>query len=66
MDSAKAPRKIDLVFFRNDTGGEPVREWLKGLEAEARHLIGLELLRAQWRRPIGMPSDGKRIVGSAD
>jgi phage-related protein len=50
-----APRKIELVFFRNDAGSEPVREWLKGLDESARHAIGTDLLRAQWRWPAGMP-----------
>ncbi len=55
MQSDDAPRKVELVFFRNDAGGEPVREWLKGLNEAERHLIGTDLLRAQWRWPIGMP-----------
>lgn len=55
MDSGDAPRKVELVFFRNDAGGEPVREWLKGLNEVERRLIGTDLLRAQWRWPIGMP-----------
>jgi phage-related protein len=55
MDSEAAPRKVELVFFRNDDGGEPVREWLKGLNEVDRRLIGTDLLRAQWRWPIGMP-----------
>lgn len=50
-----SPRKIELVFFRNDAGVEPVREWLKELDAPARHAIGTDLLRAQWRWPVGMP-----------
>lgn len=50
-----SPRKIELVFFRNEAGGEPVREWLKGLDAPERHVIGTDLLRAQWRWPVGMP-----------
>jgi phage-related protein len=49
------PRKVPLVFFRNDAGGEPVREWLKGLDELDRRAIGMDLLRAQWRWPIGMP-----------
>jgi phage-related protein len=52
---AEAPRKIDLVFFRNDAGTEPVRDWLKGLDEEERRAIGVDLLRAQWRWPVGMP-----------
>jgi phage-related protein len=50
-----APRKVDLVFFRNNTGAEPVRDWLKEMGESDRHAIGKDLLRAQWRWPVGMP-----------
>jgi phage-related protein len=46
---------MELVFFRNDAGSEPMREWLQSLERAERHAIGKDLLRAQWRWPIGMP-----------
>jgi phage-related protein len=49
------PKKIPLIFFRTLTGSEPVREWLKGLPEEERQAIGKDLLRAQWRWPVGMP-----------
>lgn len=49
------PEKIALVFFRNNVGTEPVRDWLKELDPEDRHAIGKDLLRAQWRWPVGMP-----------
>jgi phage-related protein len=52
---ALPPRKIELVFFRNETGTEPVREWLRSLNEADRHSIGEDLLRAQWRWPVGMP-----------
>ncbi len=52
---ATAPRKIELVFFRSTSGGEPVRLWLRGLDEVDRHAIGTDLLRAQWRWPVGMP-----------
>jgi phage-related protein len=55
MASGKTPRKIELVFFRNRAGGEPVRDWLRGLDDAERHAIGTDLLRAQWRWPVGMP-----------
>jgi phage-related protein len=55
MVLATTPRKVPLVFFRNDAGGEPVRDWLKGLDEAERHAIGIDLLRAQWRWPVGMP-----------
>src|SRR5579863_9529755 len=50
-----APRKVPLVFFRAASGAEPVRDWLKELDIEDRHAIGRDLLRAQWRWPVGMP-----------
>jgi phage-related protein len=49
------PRKIPLIFFRTLTGSEPVREWLKELLEGERQAIGMDLLRAQWRWPVGMP-----------
>jgi phage-related protein len=48
-------KKIALIFFRTLTGSEPVREWLKELPEEERQAIGKDLLRAQWRWPVGMP-----------
>jgi len=48
-------RKIPLIFYRPRPGHEPVREWLKDLPEAERHAIGNDLLRAQWRWPVGMP-----------
>ena len=48
-------KKIPLIFFRTLTGNEPVREWLKEMPEEERQAIGKDLLRAQWRWPVGMP-----------
>src|SRR6476661_1110580 len=48
-------QKIPLVFFRTTGGSEPVRDWLKGLDEVERQAIGKDLLRAQWRWPVGMP-----------
>lgn len=36
-------------------GNEPVRDWLVGLPVEHRRLIGHDLLRVQYRWPVGMP-----------
>lgn len=47
--------KIELVFFRGGSGKEPVREWLQALAAPDRLAIGQDLMRAQWRWPVGMP-----------
>lgn len=55
MAESARPQKIPLVFFRHESGIEPVREWLKSLPAQERQTIGKDLLRAQWRWPVGMP-----------
>ena len=55
MKDAPRPRKIPLIFIRTGAGNEPVREWLKGLPEPERQAIGSDLLRAQWRWPVGMP-----------
>ena len=55
MEDTPQPRKIPLIFFRTGTGAEPVREWPKGLPEVEGRAIGQDLLRAQWRWPVGMP-----------
>jgi hypothetical protein len=52
MASKRTPRKIQLLFFRNEIGHE--RDGLKGLDQAERHAIGADLLRAQWRCPVSM------------
>jgi phage-related protein len=49
------PWKVELVFFRNSAGAEPVRDWLKEMGEADRRAIGVDLLRAQWRWPVAMP-----------
>lgn len=49
------PPKTPLSFFKSSGGKEPVREWLKALEAPDRQTVGQDLMRAQWRWPVGMP-----------
>jgi phage-related protein len=48
-------QKTPLIFYRTAIGVEPVREWLKSLPPGDRRAIGLDLMRAQWRWPVGMP-----------
>lgn len=55
MAQKTPPQKIPLIFFRTPAGTEPVREWLKELPEAERQAIGKDLLRAQWRWPVGMP-----------
>jgi len=48
-------KKTPLQFYKNSGGNEPVRDWLLALDAPDRHAIGQDLMRAQWRWPVGMP-----------
>ena len=50
-----AAQKTPLVFYRSSTEKEPVREWLKALDTADRLAVGQDLMRAQWRWPVGMP-----------
>ena len=54
MDGTKTP-KLSLVFFRSSPGSEPVRDWLRKLPQPDRHAVGLDLMRVQFRWPVGMP-----------
>jgi phage-related protein len=55
MPDDPQPQKLPLMFYETVAGSEPVREWLKGLVESERQEIGRDLLRAQWRWPVGMP-----------
>ena len=47
--------RIPLVFFATEAGNEPVRDWLKELPGLDRRAVGQDLMRVQWRWPVGMP-----------
>ena len=48
-------RPISVVFFRLDSGREPVREWLRGLDRSSRRTIGEDIKTLQYGWPVGMP-----------
>jgi phage-related protein len=52
-------KRLPAHFYRSDMGREPVREWLKGLEAEDRKVVGEDIKDIEFSWPIGMP-----LVGS--
>jgi hypothetical protein len=49
------PRKVPVVFYQTPAGSEIVRDWLKGLAEADRAVIGQDLMRVQFRWPVGMP-----------
>ena len=48
-------RPLPAVFFRTESGREPVREWLQGLQKHERKIIGIDVMTVQYRWPLGMP-----------
>jgi phage-related protein len=43
------------VFYRTQGGAEVVRDWLRSLDDADRRFVGLDLMRVQYRWPVGMP-----------
>jgi hypothetical protein len=41
------PQKTLLIFYRSSSGREPVRDWLKNLDAADRQAVRQDLMRAQ-------------------
>ena len=48
-------KTLPAQFFQNESGNEPVRDWLLDLTAEERRLIGDDIKTAEYGWPIGMP-----------
>jgi phage-related protein len=50
--------EMPVRFYRTEAGGSPVLDWLRGLDKDDRHAIGLDLMRVQFGWPIGRPLAG--------
>lgn len=48
-------KRVPAIFYRTEAGGEPVRDWLKGLSPENRKRIGEDIKTVEFGWPIGMP-----------
>ena len=46
---------LRVIFYRSESGAEPVREWLKELRREDRRAVGEDIKTAQFGWPLGMP-----------
>ena len=46
---------LSVYFFQTETGNEPVRQWLKELDALDRRTIGEDIKTVQIGWPLGMP-----------
>jgi len=50
----KTPR-LTVRFYRELSGSEPVRQWLKSLPEDERRAIGIDIKTVQFGWPMGMP-----------
>lgn len=48
-------KPVPVVFFRHDSGREPVRAWLKSLSPDQRRVLGQDIKTLQFGWPVGMP-----------
>ncbi|MBZ5642172.1 MAG: type II toxin-antitoxin system RelE/ParE family toxin [Acidobacteriia bacterium] len=49
-------KRIPAIFFRTEAGGEPLRDWLKGLPSDQdRKRIGEDIKTIEFGWPVGMP-----------
>ena len=39
---------LEVVFYRTDSGAEPVRDWLKGLPRVDKRVIGSDIKTVQY------------------
>lgn len=52
----KPPHEIiAVIFFKEESGSEPVRKWLKSFPKKVRQVIGEDIKTAQKGWPLGMP-----------
>jgi phage-related protein len=52
---AKKLPKLSVRFYREASGAEPVRDWLKSLPRNERREIGTAIKTVQFGWPLGMP-----------
>ena len=47
--------RLKVVFFRTESGTEPVRRWLHSLSSAHKSAIGEDIKTVQFGWPLGMP-----------
>jgi len=48
-------KRLNAIFYRSESGKEPVREWLKELGKPDSTVIGYDIKTVEFGWPIGMP-----------
>lgn len=56
IGTEKQQKRVPVIFFKTEAGGEPVRNWLKDLPlSEDRKRIGEDIKTLEFGWPVGMP-----------
>jgi len=55
-------KRVPAIFYRTETGSEPVRSWLKAMDPEDRRLVGEDIKTVEFGWPVGMPTC--RLLGN--
>jgi len=58
MIQSEAPEnlpRLTVHFYREASGSEPVRDWLKSLPGNEKREIGIDIKTVQFGWPMGMP-----------
>jgi len=55
--------RLQVIFYKTESGNEPVREWLKSLFRNDRKIIGEDIKTVQFGWPLGMPLVRKLDIG---
>jgi phage-related protein len=56
MEGTTRLKKILAAFYQTGAGREPVREWLRALDADDRKAIGEDIATVEYGWPVGMPT----------
>lgn len=46
---------LRVVFYKTESGREPVRDWLRGLDQDYKKVLGEDIKTVQYGWPLGMP-----------
>ena len=48
-------KRVPAIFYRTETGGEPLRDWLRSLGRDDKRRIGEDIKTVEFGWPTGMP-----------
>ena len=49
-------KRVPAIFYRTEAGSEPVRSWLRAMDAQDSRLVGEDIKTVEFGWPLGMPT----------